>query len=726
MKNNHLNKILITLLVSGVITACSSGSSGANSSSTTPQTSTLQGPINTENAIQEINSSYATKSYTSKKLTGSSLGTFFSLVSGGGSAFVGAGKMFKQINAWSGNAPVDPLTLINKQLAEMQNTLDEMQKTLNATDGTLVNFVRTQAKNTSNNYFYQLKSIDNEVGIYTGYGATFDHAMNNQSIESAANNMTTVRKLNALLTDMKGNNYGSTLQDISNNSKISVNDGWATMQVASKSDVTNSTISLAYASLYAQLQTLLPENLTNSNQNLIDLISQYNQEVMQVYLDNLVNLQIMYNIETTINYMNYLSPYSGELVNTLLEPPSAVVKPGDSESKFVSAQSNLTALYAQRVNAAFNTAMYWTISDPILPNQQGIIQNGAESYAKFINQNIPAKTLVGSIYATNGTGVNRVPGGQWIESANLYQSPYLGTFYQCQQAIDKNQVSPQNCGSLLGNQYSASFNGANITVYDQNNNLSHALDPLQYCGNLYESANYSNLYSTWNNNGTPILQCNISKTSNYTIKTTPIDGTNLQKSQSDAQIVDPGWLPTTTVTFGTINGPIKTSYVTISPGHYPETLGPIRGDFNIYLSPSSIVPVTNFALINGNNHYFLRTNPFSLYNGGFGGRAGSDTAGMQVTLPNGFILPFYILTYSRSFANDSSQPSIQLVCPAANSIKNEDNTSYQNMLVPNLISCQGSTLGDAGMKVQTSDGSTYNVSIKANGRQQAFLSVLAN
>lgn len=47
MKNNHLSKILIALLASGIITACSSGSSGANIS-TSPQVSTLQGPVNAE------------------------------------------------------------------------------------------------------------------------------------------------------------------------------------------------------------------------------------------------------------------------------------------------------------------------------------------------------------------------------------------------------------------------------------------------------------------------------------------------------------------------------------------------------------------------------------------------------------------------------------------------------------------------------------------------------
>lgn len=715
MKHNRLNNILITLLASGIITACSSGSSSTTS---TPQNPTLQGPVNTPQAIQDIDTFYGSNSYNAGKSTTAAMGVigYISLVGTGSKAFTGSIAVYNQINKWAGNGPVDSLSTINQQLNEMQKTLNSMESTINATNSTLVNFIQLQQANVTNNYFYQLNNINSVVGINSGYGSTFNSAIDNQSIESAANNSTTITKLNSLLITMVNNQYSTNiLQNISNNQTITGDETWSYMKVAPKDDPSNSIVALAYRSLYQELQTLIPENVNGSNENFISTINQYNQEVMQVYLNNVLNLQIMYDIETTINYMNYLSPYYSSFTTTILEPSSAIVSHGYNKDQYTQAQANLTALYAQRINAAFNTAMYWTISDPVLNNQKGIIQNGIESYAKFINQNIPAKTLVGTIYATNGSGPNRVPGGSWTESANLYQNPYLGTFYQCQEAMDSNEsITQQVCGSLLGNQQNAYYSAEYITAYNANNVLLNSI-PVINCYNPTESANYSNLFSFWNDNGSLVLQCNAWQISSYVVNYSSGSNSYLNLQASNSNSTNIGFLPTKPNTSGMF------SY-TLNNGVWSngaEQLSKSKSNnFHIYLSTDSIVAESNFELVNGNGNFYQENNPTSLYNSGFDSNIWVQTAGMQVTLPNGFIFPFYIY----SFAASTTAPYIQLLCPG---VGNANTSTYQTMLIPNLVSCQGSNQ-DAGIQLQTSDGNTYNITLTANDRQQAYLGVSAN
>lgn len=519
------------------------------------------------------------------------------------------------------------------------------------------------------------------------------------------------------------------------------------------------------------LQVILPKAGTITSNNYMLAVESYNQLINSVYLSNLSVLQSLYTVEATNNYLNYLNfvaanesnialnqicplEANGDTTNvfntinfyaggasscngqsaTVFYPNgyniSAInntynpLTPQNAESAFVYAQQQLTNLYARRVNILYQQTMKFIYSDHQYP-QQGInYPANQQSLSPEISSIIESTPQVK--FMSNPIQNYSMLGGNWVNTSNIYQYPItniditnssIESSIKTQLQINPNVypvipvINSNNYPTIYQNINTGYYDGESIAVY--NNQLSANQTPFyftQSCtihnGIYYWSAGNRLICMTW------------SIASNYSINfNTNNNSYNFQLY--NGSIPDLGWLPTK-----------DSGGVYYLLGGYFNVASSDQ-DYHIYYNSNSIVNSSAFNLINGNGNFFVNDN--SLYDGGFY-KSGSNyhTAAMQVTLPNNFNFPFYILGKGTN-SSASAYASLQLACPAANN--NPTTTSgYQNMLIPSIVSCNASgTNGNNGSSIinfTLSDGISYRLELNGGGsyglHQDAYLELSNN
>lgn len=764
-----MKKIVINLLNcmvgATILVGCGSGTTASKQPTTTNLTNP-QGPVDYRIFIKSLldkdGNQIDNKNLSASNLSGGN--TFENAAEKGFSAAIGAtgdaalsfGVSFAK-NLIFGK-PADPLDAIQEQLNQIENQLAVIQNTLNNDQNVFIAYVNAQNNQNTNIAIYNYNNyITNINSQYQQFILAVQTKQENQNVTLPLNMLSYSQATNVLsLLNTLSSKDMNTMEVMSNltNSKCNTNikadstdwskvtASWSydyllnsspleadennpmaiTMSTNPSFDVDGGSTELVqllsdlYAQLTSELQT--PGNQMGSNSNYINSIQQYNQTLMYIYLNAVASLQKAYTMEASLNYLNWKYPPTNDSESSQIDPAAvnecanAIYNPKNADIlSYNNSQAYLTQLYANRINSLYTTIMAYMISDHPLPN--GITPQ-QESYIDILNSTIPAKTLRGLAINSQGSSVGIV-GGNWVDLLNLYQESGIVAYKQCAQSLYQNkQIDSTSCPSLMPNQSNGYYDGESIAAYNANNQLTDMFNFTTYC--ITNNSESPLSLTSWSNGAS--LQCSNWGITNYVIQLQSSD-MRFQQSNSDSTIPSIGWLPTSSQTN------LKSgSYVTIGSGHYPATIGPQNKDYHVYISTNSVVPESSFLLANGNGNFYQVSNPVALYNGGFSlsvNIPSYQTAGMQVRLPNGFNLPFYILSMLNG---GSTKTQMQLVCPAANSTTGLN--TYQTMLVPDLVSCQGSTLGDAGIQVQTSDGNVYNVTLTGNGSQQAYLGVSSN
>lgn len=533
----------------------------------------------------------------------------------------------------------------------------------------------------------------------------------------------------------------------------------------SSNNTNNATVQLLLAAENS-LQVILPRSGTIAASNYMLAVESYNQFINSVYLSNLSVLQSLYTIEATNNYLNYLNFVSaselkialtqicpleangdttnifntinfyaggasncsgqsatvfypnGYNINTINNNMYEAINLQNAESAFVYAQQQLTNLYARRVNTLYQQTMKFIYSDYSYP-QQGINyttnQPNLSPEMQAVIESTPQVKFI-----SNPVQNYSMLSGNWVNTSNIYQYPITNidtTNSNIESSINNQlQINPNiyptipaindnNYPTVFQNIQSGYYDGESIAVY--NNQLSASQTPFYFS----ESCTISNGVYYWSA-GNQLICMTWSIANNYSINFN--NSSNSYNFQlSNGNIPTPGWLPTEDV-----------GGVYYLLGGYFNVASSDQ-DYHIYYNSNSIVNSSAFSLINGNGNFFVNDN--SLYDGGFY-KSGSNyhTAAIQVTLPNNFNLPFYILGKG-SNSSASAYASLQLACPAANN--STTTSSYQNMLIPSVTSCDTSgTNGNTGtsvIKFTLSDGSSYRLQLNGGGgaglHQDAYL-----
>lgn len=265
----------------------------------------------------------------------------------------------------------------------------------------------------------------------------------------------------------------------------------------------NSALILTYQSIYNSYKEQIQQALSN-NQNIVPLIQNYNNTLVYLYQQSMVNLQSAYSIEFMINQANYFAAIRG--LSSQYQVPSLSNSGGTYyttsttiESSNLIAQTNdynliqqqLSLLYAAKFNQLYINTIQYIMSDPAASFQ---VESGQTLY-------YDVNGVVKSIYESNGyidnisknviTPISLAPGNSWKEKNSnvmgiLYQFDGLRNSAICTTAITnyvKNESNIANvpfnnlsCPVLFNSQDSTTesgfYNGINLVPYVANYNTS--------------------------------------------------------------------------------------------------------------------------------------------------------------------------------------------------------------------------------------------------------------
>lgn len=531
----------------------------------------------------------------------------------------------------------------------------------------------------------------------------------------------------------------------------------ANQPMASINNIGQSSLVALLNDMQTQLTTYLKTpglQIESTNANYVQTIQQYNQQLANIYGQTILALQRLYTMEASINYVSYTNPssapsgslndctwsmLSGDQLYLTANPN---VTADSANANFINAQAALAQLYANRINILYKTIASYVVSDHVLPQQQNLSGTATVDYP-FIESTTQAKTLQNPVVTAN-----QIVSGNWINSFNLYQESGLIAYKQCSQAIyDGEPLSSleANCPSILPNQSNGYYNGVNLSVYNNQNQLATinlgncvAANGISTWGTEsvmigYEAPNVPTYIVTTPTYG---LMCNLNNVAqNYTLSPSLVftqnNGTNTIGSASNILGAN-GFGP----------APADYNYNDLGPnGSFAVAKN--NQDFHIYLQNLA----SNITLVNGNNRFYLQNNggQFSLYNGGIYQNTSNQTAYIHITLPNGFILPISIVAYSSS-SDATGMTYLNLAIPATIPVGNigsvvnneylgniiSSSTSYipgvTGFYYPNDGGANGGVNG--GLTVGTADGNLYMVSLSSGAidsgsttNQSAYLSI---
>lgn len=482
--------------------------------------------------------------------------------------------------------------------------------------------------------------------------------------------------------------------------------------------------------------------------NVVTAINNYDQLLFNMYQQDLLALQYAYTIEATSNYMNYYA-YSTCLTtggsagtcatstnqipswegmqaitfsvgsNATQIGPNAVSSVALAAQYLTSAQHNLVALYAARINALYKNILTFTISDNPLPTQTYAPAPPAIAMANgtaigFASQSTMYATIQAATL-TSTVNSGSIPGKLLNSSRGgvFYQYNGINQVWSCLQSSttqslnNPNGPAPSinllNCSAAFPNSYGSYYDGVTMSAYGAGPAPTYpggvvptvSVNTNAYCNFASSggSATGINYPIAWGNQ----LMCNIWAGTQF-VNSTAFPGNAAFPPQVGGYITFPKnyvyvTVPGSSYYFQVTNSSLAQTFyeVTSSEGASPGYLSGDAGNFQYYSS-----------------------NPWGINDGGFpSGRSTSEgqahVALLQVLLPNGYILPFYLLTSSFNLATTGYELAIYgtLVCTGAM----QGQTGGGSATPTGVVSCVQNSNNTGSITVVTTDGSSYSLSI---------------
>jgi hypothetical protein len=441
-----------------------------------------------------------------------------------------------------------------------------------------------------------------------------------------------------------------------------------------------------------------------------------------------------------LNYLNYKAYISGDANLTQIPPYenlSIMFSVGNGTNQlpvnlsglpvddvFNYWQTSLLQVYAARLNSLYQVAMSYIVSDQLVSSQTYtppptiiINKNGIPTQVTLTAQNKLYKTINAATLASS-VNSGAIPGSGILSSNGVfYQYGGINQLYSCvgPNALttqpDGNQtINLSNCTSAFTDNNTSIYDGINMSAYVNINLLNNQQNQLKSTNELNTSTlcapNTSNtplapMGFTYANAKSGILMCNIWGGSDlvnsgalsingYPRAIVPhLYGTNPGIGGSNA---NPG------------NGS-ENNWFNITTSAYDSYIFNNNSNLNFTFIASSGGNSGSYGYGNGNFYRSSANNYPWISDGGFGAANNyTHTAFIQAKLPNGFIMPLYIFTYSttpnKAISNNYSMAS--LICP---------NTFNPSLSISGLVSCTQNWNSSGSITLQTADGNSYLVSI---------------
>ncbi|MBY0245490.1 MAG: hypothetical protein K2Q03_08570 [Sphingobacteriaceae bacterium] len=568
-------------------------------------------------------------------------------------------------------SPTAPTNKIYQNELYLASNLENIQNKLSADNNYFFNYYQTESSssesNAVSNYNNLIVSINNIYSNYTSnvLGAATGNNSRAESLPALSQaqiaSLSGMSNPDSIASLLQNSIYGGPLVAAGTltNSVCTGRPQYTYSDIVKSNIVASPVAELSRKQTYltallSVMHTQLLNQLTmpgqSIGQNYVDLIYQYNQELIQIYGTTLLALQQLYTMEASLNYemyanSNYVSSlgYSGfnECSNASLEYLG-----NTPQSNFIDAQGTLTQLYANRINLLYQTISSYIVSDhPLLSGQASITKRTIKDYP-VIESTIQAKTL--SSY-TAGQVTGQVIGGDWVASANLYQESEFTTYEDCSKLLSDGKILTSiNCPSILPLHIIGYYDGESLTAYNSANVETVSVGGAQFNFGQYCNVEFGvSLYQVgYYDNG---FMCNSSQSSNYYLDW---DNNYLTLYNYNS------------------TAPISSSY-TLSSLQYPIAAANSKyQSFNVYVNIEnnnangwnlilSSGPTANPASLNNPSFIVTQTNPFIMYNSGLSeGDNGSNTATMQVTLNDGTFAQFYL-----NVSSIKGRQYISLGCP---------------------------------------------------------------
>ncbi|MEY4503992.1 MAG: hypothetical protein RL154_284 [Pseudomonadota bacterium] len=592
---------------------------------------------------------------------------------------------------------------------------------------------------TNNTTMQNIISLANKNNYSNGSGAS------NSNFQSYVDNLS-ISQLNSSTWSYPSLGSSVDFSNITSGAIIQSQSLAPSSTACASTNVSNSTGMLLACGYQYFLANMLPIPGTQSS-NVVTSINQYNQTLLQIYEQNVLSLQYAYNIEATSNYMNFINytnclnqnnnngsactanqiPSWYGLLETTFSvgsnssnsiTPSTITGSTLSSSAqlttqyFTTAQQNLLLAYAKRVNTLYKNLMNFIISDPQMSTQSYISQPSPQTYYIY-GQNIavsfkPQNSLYTTIAAAtlkSSTNGGQIPGSQLssLGGGILYQYSGINQLYSCvgpsnitpSSSTAKASINLNNCVSAFPSSVNGYYDGVSMQAYGSA--LGYASATIQTnMLNMSESCvpNSLTIQAPTVFNGS-VLQCNYYGGTNYA-----------------NQWVFPGTISQPNMGSGTFS---LTALPFINTnGQYGISAS--NGASALYLLASSTGGGYTYSCNTGGGANFWNTNnsnisPYApcaapVYDSGFGSKPGEinnnyNTALMQVTLPNGYVAPFYIVTQP-AYSKSNTQTYLGIYCPATQ--PTGGGCSYNNMCL-----LEG-----------TQDGGQYNICLSSSSNSNTL------
>lgn len=617
------------------------------------------------------------------------------------------------------------------------------------------------------NYVNKNTTCGSSANNTTGIGNLFSNALGTQSVKAAAIDSGTMQQLQVLSIS-----YAIKFQNAVNSvSATNPSSGPApplaptwnpkvygyispsspkTTKACTATPVADGTAAMLVCGYQYLIDTQLPTPGTQLSTNVITTINSYNQLLFNMYQQDVLAMQYAYTMEATSNYMNYYA-YRKCLITGTASPatcasnipqiypwegvPAIAFSVGEdttqinpntvntirlTDAYFTAAQQNLLAVYAARVNALYKSILTFTISDSPLSTQSYApppgpitLTNGA--VIKFEPQNamystVPAETLSSTV---NG---GSIPGGLLNSSGGLlYQYGGINQVWTCltpsttQSLTHPNESAPtinlRNCASAFPNSSSSSYNGVTMSAYVASATAAGGVVP------------------------TPSLNVNT-----YCGQTTPT-GANAPSEDAptiwSTQLICSVWggnqFVNSTAFPGNATFPPSVGGYLQFPGNYETVASPGESYFieassrsvtpTFYEIGSSLAASPGYAWGFSGNFGSYSTTPWGIMDGGFpSGKTTSEgqahVALLEVTLPNGYIFPFYLMTASFNAETSGTDLVIEgvFVCTAPM----QGQRGGGSATPPGVSSCVQNDNSTGGLTVTTADGNSYTVKFQSS------------
>ena len=689
MRKTNLSNLAAILLFGAGLCACSSGGNSSNSNPSNNLIPVTDGPINPKIIDGQFYNYYSNSPHnlTAKSLnsnTTSSLAKFgiMDLVPYAEFAYYGVAAISDTFDLITGNTPQNTLNsdfnAIESSIQYLTEITTQINTDLNDANNNITNLIVEMNQDTTHN---SLVSYNNAViGVYPIWNSLFNTVDEYNSIESFVNSRTGVKDF-ANIYNTTWLNYQATSSyytSITNTNATSDTIWNGTSYNLSYIAINSQNYTDLGGALYEMESLVLDyvpftggSAIANSvTTDLVSNLNSYNLYLVNIYESSIASLQTAYNIEATANYIRYASPYSNPPYSNPLDGsalPTATqyickgsCTPGSPEAydAYILAQTNLAKFFGQMINGLYLSLMVASFTDPALSGQ-AVINNYAESYQSMINLATIAKTMQGSLSPTNPTGyavsTNQVPVGSWIESMNLYENPYLGAYKQCASNLyNNNQI---NCPLIFTTPLQGYYDGTTLTAVTAQNKTNSI--NLNWCANY--SAPLTNLGANMpavsgsesgisaNTHGT--MQCN----TYANFSTQP--GASLLSSSLTTNANGINWSTQSCISPYTCSDYWNPNSPNVASGVNSFVTNSTHQGYSVYLNNTSwagsntIISSNNFNLMIG----------FNMGSNGeltSGGGSNTEVGYVQVTTPNGTILPLYL-----GYSYNNSNGGMSLQCP---------------------------------------------------------------